>query len=120
MMRRPKKAQTQNLKGLFDEFNERCFGGKLPRFRVTQVSFFPDNIYGECLEKRRLIRLRRGLDPLMQRTALFHEMCHIGARGHGRRFTARVLAVVKSSGVADDLGLTPTEFIQRCPPLTRP
>ena len=74
---------------LFHELNRQFFGGRLPRFSVSLRR--PDGlVHGECLPERRLIRLSRSLSPSLRRQYLLHEMCHIGAHGHGVRFQAKL------------------------------
>ncbi len=74
---------------LFQDLNRQFFRGRLPRYRVVlSDSLLPS--HGECLPERRLIRLRRGLDPETTRRILLHEMCHIGSLGHGRPFQAKL------------------------------
>lgn len=87
-----------SLSQLYAELNTRFFGGRLPRFRVTHCAsprLLLKGFEGECLDSRRLIRLRRGLEPNRVRQVLLHEMCHIGAPpGHGPRFQANLLQLV--------------------------
>ncbi len=75
----------------YNDLNSQFFDGKLPRYRVT----FSKGVFGPwkgfCLGKRRLIRLRRGLPPQEVKRVLLHEMCHIGAKGHGRRWQEKML-----------------------------
>lgn len=51
--------------------------------------------YGVCDDARRIILLRRELDPVKVRRVLLHEMCHVGlpshGPSHGRRWQARML-----------------------------
>ena len=80
---------SPNLSQLFDELNRKFFKGQLPRVRVTLSASIRAN--GEYWGERRLIRLRRGLDPAALRRALLHEMCHVGTPGdHGTPFLKRL------------------------------
>jgi hypothetical protein len=88
---------------LFDEYNAKYFGGRLPRYRVRFVDFSIVNRLGwegECFPDRRLIQIRKQL-PKGTNTGrvLLHEMCHIGSFGHGRRFRDR-LRRLADQGVA--------------------
>ena len=86
------RAKTSPTR-LYEELNRDLFKGRLPRFRVTLCGskHLPGASPGECLEGRRLIRLRRGLEPEGLRRWLLHEMCHIGVPDHGLRFQTRLL-----------------------------
>ncbi len=91
--------QHPNLSRLFDELNLRFFGGRLPKYRVVPALHFVGEGYsatdGVCDDARRIILLRRGLDPVKVRRVLLHEMCHAGLPkrdgSHGRRWQARML-----------------------------
>jgi hypothetical protein len=87
---------------LFDEYNAKYFGGRLPRYRVRFVEFSLDRLgwEGECLPKRRLIRIREQLPKGTNlERVLLHEMCHIGNLGHGPRFRDQ-LRRLSNRGVA--------------------
>jgi SprT-like family len=79
---------------LYHELNQRYFGGRLPRYRVTLAQPRVSGWHGECFPSRRLIRLARGLTEEMLQRTLLHEMCHIGAPGHGQRFQAKLAHLV--------------------------
>jgi WLM domain len=79
---------------LYHELNQRYFGGRLPRFRVTFTQPRVSGWHGEIFPARRLIRLRRGLTGDELRRTLLHEMCHIGAPHHGQRFQAKLARLV--------------------------
>jgi hypothetical protein len=85
---------TLSPTALYHELNRRFFGGKLPRYRVTFAQARRSGWDGECFPDRRLIQLRRGLAGDELRRSLLHEMCHIGAPGHGRRFLAKLARLV--------------------------
>jgi SprT-like family len=78
------------LTALYHELNQRFFGGRLPRYRVTFARPRVSGWHGECFPAQRLIRLRRGLTGEELRRTLLHEMCHIGAPDHGRRWQAKL------------------------------
>jgi hypothetical protein len=79
---------------LYHELNQRFFGGRLPRYRVTFAQPRVSGWRGECFPARQLIRLARGLTGEPLRQTLLHEMCHIGAPSHGQRFQAKLARLV--------------------------
>jgi hypothetical protein len=88
-----------NLNCLFDEANQRWFGGKLRR-RKVRWSSFPHKQHGQrglYDIKRRTIYIRRGLPIEDLLPVLLHEMCHIGCHHHGKQFVAK-MARLKSMG----------------------
>ena len=92
---------TTRLTRLFGDLNQQFFRGRLPAYRIQFARF---EIPGKCGERdtaRRMIRLSRRLqdDPAGWRQAMLHEMCHIGAPWHGRRFQAK-LAKLAAAGEA--------------------
>ena len=80
------------LSRLFDSFNKTFFRGRLPKYRVRLriLRRCLDDEYGHCDDHKRIIYIDRGLDPESERRTLLHEMCHIGTRGHGKRFQAKL------------------------------
>ena len=74
---------------LFEDFNNKYFYGKLPRYRVIVVDCVPDRVHcshGKHYKKQRLIKLRRCDEKMMVET-LLHEMVHAATGdGHGKRF----------------------------------
>jgi len=85
------RGDGAQLTRLYADLNTRLFQGRLPTFRVTLVASLPRSKHGECLQERRLIRVRWGRGPAAPRRVLLHEMCHIGTPHHGRRFQAKLL-----------------------------
>ncbi len=83
------------LTEMFDGFNREYFGGRLPRYRVRLAALTAEGILGHCDGRRRLIRLRRGLEGDGIRGALLHEMCHVGVSGHGPRFMRRLHRIAR-------------------------
>lgn len=68
--------QQSKLYGvLFHTYNEQFFSGRLPAYRVRVVHSMPGLIAGETLRKKRLIRLKDGVEKEMQ-ALLLHEMAH--------------------------------------------
>lgn len=88
-----KASEAQRL---YEELNRRYFRGRLPHYRVRFVRrLFPDSagtFYGRCDSDRKLILLRHDRAPGAPtlRQSLLHEMCHIGAPGHGKRWQAKM------------------------------
>jgi hypothetical protein len=90
-----------NLSDLYDQLNADLFDRRLPKYRVIFSSRFPPTGYeghysGTCDTKRRLIRLRRGMNVEQLRRVLIHEMCHIRHSYHGRRWQACMMFVAAS------------------------
>ena len=80
-----------DLDRLFDDLNRSLFDGQLPKYRVRRRE--PQNgEYGWIDDAARTIWVCRLCDL---RKTLLHEMCHIGADGHGRRFRARLRHLVR-------------------------
>jgi hypothetical protein len=90
---------TPTPTALYHELNRRYFAGRLPRYRVTFAQPQVTGWRGECLPGQRLIRLRRGFTGDELRRTLLHEMCHIGAPGHGQRFQAKLARLVDQGEV---------------------
>src|SRR3989442_4411022 len=86
------------LQLLFDQYNRQYFGGKLPRYRVMVSKNLPRD--GNCDNKRRLILINSS----DQSRTLLHEMCHIGAGGHGKRVLSKLrrLASLGSTDAAKE------------------
>lgn len=77
---------ADDLDRLFDQLNDRYFGGGLPKYRVLRcVSQIGE--HGFIDDETRRIWICDGPDP---RATLLHEMCHIGTPGHGRPFRAKL------------------------------
>ncbi len=83
------------LQRLYDELNRQFFHGRLPRYRVAFTTFYGSRQRGRCVSKRRLILVRRGLDGEELRRVLLHEMCHIGALGHGQRWQSKLRSLAE-------------------------
>ena len=75
-----------DLDALFDRLNAGLFEGLLPKYRVQKCT--PRNgERGFIDEEARTIWICTSQDL---RETLLHEMCHIGALGHGRPFRNRL------------------------------
>ena len=77
------EAQAQ-----FHEFNQRYFGGKLPRYRVRVVDYIPkQREHGHINRKQRLICLLAGHQDACMIATLLHEMAHAATNDqHADRF----------------------------------
>jgi hypothetical protein len=98
----------RELRKLFQEFNQRYFGGKLPAYSVRFVSrdrgFAPPRLglssspaifpgtQGYCHRSRRLIEIREGLARQETVSTLLHEMAHAATEGaHGMPWRREML-----------------------------
>ena len=84
---------------LYGQLNGQFFRGRLPADAVRFRRFDVHGKEGECSPESRTILLATGLkrDPERLRQVLLHEICHIGAPDHGRRFQAK-LAKLAAAG----------------------
>lgn len=81
-MKPPTERQCQ---ALFDSYNRRFFGGRLPAYRVLLSGRFGTGMHGMCRRKEREIRLGTELRGAELRKRLIHEMAHAAANiGHGK------------------------------------
>ncbi len=84
-------AENAKYRGLFVQFNEKYFGGKLPRYRVMVVDQITRG--GQCgmhFKKNRIIKLVRMSEEEMTET-LLHEMVHARVGdSHRERFCAEM------------------------------
>lgn len=80
-----------DLDALFDRLNAGLFDGRLPKYRVCTCT--PRNgERGFIDENARTIWICTSQDL---RETLLHEMCHIGALGHGRPFRNRLRHLIR-------------------------
>lgn len=85
------RRRSSQLGALFDDLNERFFGGRLPRYRVVRSSKLKECVIeGDCDRERLLIRISPGIEGDELRRVLVHEMCHHEAQGHGPEFLAQL------------------------------
>lgn len=105
-----KTTSSTQVQALFDALNKQFFRGRLPRYRVKLLDSIPP--HGQCVTERRLILLRP-MEPEQLRQLLLHEMCHIGASGHGPRFQARLQAVADQG---EECARRELEAIRASPP----
>ncbi len=80
---------------IFEQFNSRYFGSRLPRYRVRRQWAPKYRAWGWCYPHDRLITVHPGLVGDGLKTVLLHEMCHIPEDlrerpAHGPRFRARL------------------------------
>jgi hypothetical protein len=100
-----KENDMKSLPELFDEYNERFWGGRLPKY---QIKLFKDLLKdGYCLSEDRTIFIREGLDDEKTRRVLLHEMCHHKTPYHGKKFMAQFehLAEMGETWVIDEIEL---------------
>ena len=75
------------LRNIFEDFNSKYFGGKLPQYRIRVKRLHPA---GRILPNRRLIEVGT-YESQIQKETLLHEMVHAAAGlGHGKRFLAEM------------------------------
>jgi hypothetical protein len=81
----------QRLQRLFDRYNLRFWGGRLPRVRVRVCDL---DCYGECDFEREEIRIdidRHANNDREIRATLLHEMAHVAAGpGHSSKFWLQI------------------------------
>jgi hypothetical protein len=82
---------NEPLQEMFVALNLGFFDGKLPahRMRWRKMKYHG----GMCISKKKTIVMNSILkkQPIKLRRVLLHEMCHIGADGHGRLFCNNLL-----------------------------
>lgn len=77
------------LRKIFEDFNGKYFGGKLPQYRIHVKRLH--TAAGRIVPRRRLIEV--GIyESQVQKETLLHEMVHAAADrvGHGKRFIAEI------------------------------
>jgi len=87
-------AVTFSLASLFQELNERFFGGRLPRYRVVFSSSQRTSYQaGAIRPEKRLIQVNRIYASSLERVRriLLHEMCHHRSVGHGKGWQSEML-----------------------------
>jgi len=97
---------SMNLGHLFDEMNQKYFGGKLKKRPVRWADWKRTPRMGHCM--RRAIYLHRGLSAEQAHATLIHEMCHIRAgRDHGEKFKAAMRQVQARGAPVSEVDLKP-------------
>ena len=81
----------RDLARLFDDFNARVWGGRLPKYRIRRPRGRPRSQRGLCRTKTRTLFAYAHVPDAEAPGTLLHEMCHIVASGHhGPRFMAEL------------------------------
>jgi len=83
----------KRLRRLFNHYNQRFWGGRLPSYSVRLVSDKSISWVGECKRADRCISINHTFQsPAEIRSTLLHEMCHAAASrlGHGHEFWEQV------------------------------
>lgn len=79
---------------MFEKFNRKYFGGRLPDYRVVVSRKYGG--HGLCRKDQREIHLNSGLRGRLLERVLLHEMCHAAAHvGHGRKWQAEMLRIAE-------------------------
>lgn len=83
-------VSKRSLHRLFAELNALFWNGTLPQYSVRRG--FTPGAHGQCDRQRRRITIDPGKHASDEdfRQTLLHEMCHIRAPGHGKRFQAEL------------------------------
>ncbi len=83
---------------LFDRFNKKYWGNRLPRYRVIRRTNIARDYLGLCNNQTKTILLEKDLAGEDLRLTLLHEMCHIGSGSgyqHGPRFLRKLRRLVR-------------------------
>src|SRR5215472_1627551 len=76
----------RELRRLFAEFNQRYFGGRLPKYRLRSELYMTRlGEVGRCHIRQRLIRINRSLKDDEAISCLLHEMAHAATTEHHRK-----------------------------------
>ncbi len=107
---------NKQYQALFDEFNQRYFGGKLPRYRIQVVDCIsleegdeiPLDYEGENIRHRRLILLKRMVKADMIST-LLHEMAHTATDdAHTKRWGKEIERLCRAGApISEDILIAP-------------
>jgi hypothetical protein len=89
----------QQCQELFDTYNQRYFGGRLPPYRIVLSNLNDDGTCrtdGECRKETLEIHLRTGLQVSDVPLVLLHEMAHAASSsGHGKEWEAEMLRLAE-------------------------
>jgi hypothetical protein len=82
---------------LFDTYNQRFFGGRLPPYRIILSDRYSSGMHGICRKKQREILLRTSLPDKELPRVLLHEMAHaaVPKSGHGKLWLAEMLRLAE-------------------------
>ena len=95
-MRESNGSTDERCQRLFDKYNVRFFGGRLPKYRVLRSDRFIAGEHGLCRKKQREIHLGTALKGARLREVLLHEMAHAAVGGsHGKKWLAEMLRLAK-------------------------
>lgn len=83
----------KQLRGLFFDFNERYWGGRLPPYHIRCVDHITRlGESGTCNPRRKLIRINRGSHDADTISCLLHEMAHAATSvAHGMKWKAEMI-----------------------------
>ena len=71
--------RTMGVQDLFDQYNNRYWRGRLPRYKVLVTDRYTG---GRCEKRQRMIYINPSTPAVVSRT-LLHEMAHAAVRGNG-------------------------------------
>jgi hypothetical protein len=89
--------RQQSPSELFEVYNQRFFGGRLPAYRIVLSDRFVTGSNGLCREKEREIHLGTGLWGMDLPRVLLHEMAHaaVARAGHRKQWLAEMLRLAE-------------------------
>jgi hypothetical protein len=93
----------RQLRKLFQEFNQRYFGGRLPAYRIRVVDCISWlGAEGQCLKKRKLIQVQRAVPEGRVASLLLHEMAHAATNGgHGMPWKREMIRLREAGAPLD-------------------
>jgi hypothetical protein len=103
MLKQKMLKQSEKVPGMFRQFNDKYFGGKIPAYSVRvvhRISYVtpsgkvrsPYNLIGHCDRRRGLIEIRAGLAMREAVGTLLHEMAHAATTSApGRRWKREMM-----------------------------
>jgi len=92
------EVTQQQCQELFEAYNQRFFGGRLPTYRIVLSDRFVAGPKGLCRKKEREIHLGTGLRGTDLPRLLLHEMAHaafVARAGHGKQWLAEMLRLAE-------------------------
>jgi len=98
-----KQMDGRQLRKLFQEFNQRYFGGRLPAYRIRVVDHISWlGTEGRCLKKRKLIQVQRAIPEDRAASLLLHEMTHAATNGdHGMPWKREMIRLREAGAPLD-------------------
>ena len=90
------EVTQKQCQALFETYNQRFFGGRLPAYRIVLSDRGP-GFRGLWCKKEREIHLRMSLQGMDLRRTLLHEMAHaaVARAGHGKVWLAEMLRLAE-------------------------